>query len=202
MTSNNKVIGVSILVALLFVATIINFTPDNAPTRRKLTVENTNERVFANEEEMMNQLVIKPYEVLGRLPCVPEDSPNNQGIFYIKVPKTSSSTLAHVTSRMAAKESSREGYPTDQLCKTHDPMIHSSASNLKTADRDKEKSFLWTVVRHPNDRAVSHFGMRLSFGNVINNQRVFRENLVQNSSFKTNIQLAFMSTKKIKGFYT
>ena len=200
MMSNNKVIGASILVALLFVATIINFTNDDASARRKLTVENTHERVFTNEEEIMNQLDIKPYQVLGHLPCVPQDSPENQGIFYIKVPKTSSSTLAHVTSRMAAKESLRQGYPTDQLCKTHDPMVHSAASDLNAAGRDKEKSFLWTVVRHPNDRAVSHFGMRLSFGNVINNQKVFRENLVENASFKTNTQLAFMSTKKLKDF--
>ena len=93
--ANNKAIGVSIVLALVFVATTINVTVnDKASSRRKLTVESTHEKVFMNEDEIMNQLVIKPYEVLGHLPCVPEDSPENQGIFYIKVPKTSSSTLA------------------------------------------------------------------------------------------------------------
>lgn len=199
--ANNKAIGVSIVVALVFVATTINVSLDNELTSiRKLMVENTNENVFTNEAEIMNQLTIKPYEVLDHLPCVPEDSPDNQGIFYIKVPKTSSSTLAGITSRMAAKESARQGFPTDKFCKTHDPMVHSAASGLNAAKRDKKKSFLWTVVRHPNDRAVSHFGMRLSFGNVVNHQKVFRENLVENGSFKTNTQLAFMSTKKLKTY--
>ena len=202
MTNNSKVIGISAVVALVFVASVINFAnyTENISSRRKLSVENNNERVFGNDDEIFNQLDIKPYDEIGHLPCVPEDSPKNQGIFYIKVPKTSSSTLAGITSRMAAKESLRQGFATDKVCKTHDPMVHSSASSLNCANRDKENSFLWTVVRHPNDRAVSHFGMRLKFGDVVKNQKVFRQDLLGSPSYKTNTQLAFMSTKKVKNF--
>ena len=79
-------------------------------------------------------------------------------------------------------------------------MVHSSASDLNAANRDKNKSFIWTGAREPNARAVSHYGMRFSFGNVPNHQKVFRENLLNNASFKTNTQLAFMSTKKLEDF--
>jgi len=206
MTIKNKVICVSILAIVVSLSSVIytidRLTGSATSTTRSLKIDNS--RVFRNEEEIMKQLNIKPYEIWDRskqpFPCVPEDGPKNQGIFYIKVPKTSSSTLAHVTSRMAAKESERQGFPTDKMCKTHDPMIHASASDLNCGKRDKKKSFLWTVIRHPNDRAVSHYGMRLSFGQVIRNQKLFRENLLDNNSFKSNTQIAFMSTKKLKDY--
>lgn len=203
---SNKITIVSVVVALVFIASVINIFDFhgeiNSLSRRKLAFDNS--KIFSNEEEIISQLNIKPYEVWDRskhqFPCVNENAPKNQGIFYIKVPKTSSSTLAGITSRIAAKESRRQGFPTDKMCKTHDPMVHSSASDLDCGKRDKEKSFLWTVVRHPNDRAVSHYGMRLSFGNVKNHQKEFRDNLLGNASFKTNTQLAFMSTKKLKDY--
>jgi len=201
-----KVIVASLVAALVFIASVINVFDirgeSNLLSRRRLAHDNS--IVFSNEENIMNQLNIQPYEVWDRskhqFPCVDEDAPKDQGIFYIKVPKTSSSTLAGITSRVAAKESMRQGFPTDKMCKTHDPMVHSSASDLDCGKRDKEKSFLWTVVRHPNDRAVSHYGMRLAFGNVNNHQKEFRDNLLENASFKTNTQLAFMSTKKLKDY--
>merc|ERR1719469_335729 len=38
-------------------------------------------------------------------------------------------------------------------------MTHLQASDLNCANRDKTKSFLWSMMRHPEDRAISHFAM-------------------------------------------
>ena len=84
----------------------------------------------------MKKLHIKLYEATQSFP-VPDDSTENPGI---------------ITTRLAAKTSKRQGFPT---CKIHDPMVHSSASDLNAANRDKNKSFTWTGAREPNARAVS-----------------------------------------------
>lgn len=54
-------------------------------------------------------------------------------------------------------------------------------------------------MREPNARAVSHYGMRLTFGQVAVNQKEFRENLKANNSFRPHTQLAFMTTKRMVG---
>lgn len=130
-------------------------------------------------------------------PCVPENRPNTEGIFYIKVPKTASSTLARITTRFAARESRRQGFDDGVFCKTFDPMKHASASTLQVADRDKSKSFLWSVIRHPNNRAISHYGMRLAFGNSKASDKNFINDLKTNGSFRSNIQLDFLTPRKL-----
>ena len=78
------------------------------------------------------------------------------GIFYIKIPKTSSSILARITTRVAGREAKRQGFKTDindpTTCKLHNPMIHFYAYQLNVSKRDKMKSFLWSMIRQPEDR--------------------------------------------------
>merc|ERR1719410_1179087 len=132
-------------------------------------------------------------------PCVPEsNSDNAKGIFYIKVPKASSSTLAHVTKRFAAKEARRQGFEEGSFCKTHDPMVHNSAFKLNCANRDKEKSFLWTVIRHPNDRAISHYGMKVSFKEIDTSDDQFVNMLRTNGAFTSDVQLKMLNLKNSK----
>lgn len=161
---------------------------------------------YIEVEELGKEIKIEPFPIWDRrkepFPCVDESSPETQGIFYVKVPKTSSSTLAGVTTRIAAKEAKRHGgfdIANGKYCKTHDPMVHASAYALKCGSRDRKKSFLWTIMREPNARAVSHYGMRLAFGDVKLNDKEFRANLKGNNSFRTNTQLSFMTTKRITG---
>jgi len=202
----NKQIQRKIIVSLIASAVfVINFHYSNnkidLSIGRKLEVKNSGNTVFSNVDDIMQKINIKPYEVWDRsriqFPCVPDDSPENQGIFYVKVPKTSSSTLAHVTNRIAAKEAKRQNFQT-RVCKTHEPMVHASATKLNSSQRDKDKSFLWTVVRHPNDRAVSHYGMQIMFGQVKPENKQFKEKLLVHGSFKANLQLSFMNTMNSK----
>lgn len=139
---------------------------------------------------------VKAYEVWDRnvpFPCVSENRPYTEGIFYIKVPKTASSTLARITTRFSAREAKRQGFDYGVFCKTYNPMKHSSASSLKVADRDKSKSFLWTVLREPNNRAISHYGMRLTFGKVKSTDGNFISDLKKNNAFRSNTQLEFVA---------
>jgi len=130
---------------------------------------------------------------LTPFPCVPESSPDTQGIFYIKVPKASSSTLAHVTSRFSAKEARRQGFEEGKFCKTHDPMVHNSAYELNCIKREKTKSFLWTVIRHPNDRAISHYGMKISFGQRDDSDVQFVNDLRGGGAFRSDTQLKMLN---------
>lgn len=127
------------------------------------------------------------------IPCVKEDSPDTQGLFYIKVPKTSSSTLAKITTRIAARQMKRQGGQSGELCKIYDPMIHHNAYQLQCAKRNKSKSFLWTIIRHPSDRAISHFGMRVNFGQLKPTTEVFVESLGEKQIFDANVEMKFLS---------
>ena len=91
-----------------------------------------------------------------------------------------------MTTHLVAKVSERQGFPKDKICKTHDPMVHLSAFDINVTNRDKNKSFTRSVIRETDFCAVTYFGMRCKFGNAVRHQKVFRENLLTNSSFKTN----------------
>jgi len=154
--------------------------------------------IFNINHDHINKLY-KPFKEWDRkihpFPCVSPDSPSNQGIMYIKVPKTSSTTLAKITSRIAGREARRIhlGYDT---CKVHDPMVHHSALELNCNKRDKILSFLWSVVRHPSDRAVSHYGMRMKRGELEKSDDKFIDFLEKNE-FPPNVQLQYLSTEYV-----
>lgn len=159
--------------------------------RRKLDLSSLL-RSATNSDTQLSQ----PFKALDRnkvpFPCVSPYSPSYQGIFYIKVPKTSSTTLAKVTGRIAGREARRInlGYET---CKVYDPLVHHSAFDLKCNVRDKFRSFLWSVIRHPADRAISHYGMMMKRGELENSEEKFVEFLDQNE-FLSNVQLQYLST--------
>lgn len=154
--------------------------PAISKVRRKLTV---------------SQPIYHPFKSWDRtkvpFPCISPDGPSYQGFFYIKVPKTSSTTLAKITGRIAGREARRInlGYDT---CKVYDPMVHHSAFDLQCKYRDKFRSFLWSVVRHPSDRAVSHYGMKMKRGELENSEEKFIT-FLDNNEFLPNVQLQYLS---------
>jgi len=102
----------------------------------------------------------------GKLPCFPPDPkwflpathriPAREGLFLLKEMKTGGSTAAGIHLRIARNEARRQlGSPKHRFCKTRND--HPSASTLKYAHRDRENSFLWTVIRDPTQRAISQF---------------------------------------------
>jgi len=102
------------------------------------------------------------------LPCVEAEtnwilphilrSPAKEGILFVRNMKTASSTLAGVAIRIARSFAQR--FPEIKMCKVR--FDHTAAFQLEYGKRNKQKSFLWSFVRDPTDRAVSeffHFGV-------------------------------------------
>merc|ERR1712174_146150 len=121
------------LYAVIVLATIFHSKSDDS-NRRRLGV--------IKPESTLVESISCAFEPWNRnenpFPCASKDSPSTEGIFYIKVPKTSSSTLAGITSRIAGREAKRQS---KEVCKTFDPMVHQKSVDLKVGDRNKTKSF-------------------------------------------------------------
>jgi Sulfotransferase family len=123
------------------------------------------------------------------LPCEPlEDywqtarvqmSPASTGLLLVKTFKTGSSTAAGVTLRLAQQIARRRNLtfevadrnlPSRQkaswtLCKNR--VMHAQTHSMGYADRDKSRSFLWSIVREPTSRAVSHY-----FHSLVSRRRI------------------------------
>ena len=112
------------------------------------------------------------------LPCVaPEPTwnywktqwqPTRQGIFFVKNLKAGSSSGASVTLRMAHQLAKRQrqnnnnnngssSSSTFPICRNrvHHPNKH--AATMRYNERQREHSFLWSIVRDPTTRATSQF---------------------------------------------
>merc|ERR1719401_3342614 len=79
-------------------------------------------------------------------------------------------------------------------------MTHARAYELNIEFRNKLKSFLWTGIRHPSNRAISHYGMlrnknETSVKDFISKMRL--ETHKSFLSFHSNFQLEFLSPKRI-----
>lgn len=97
----------------------------------------------------------------GDIPCFkPEETwkeyntqltKTTTGLVFIKTYKTGSSTSSGISLRMAKNAARRQGKEFE-ICKSrHD---HAWAESL-VPNRDKSKSFLWTIVRDPTSRMLS-----------------------------------------------
>jgi hypothetical protein len=86
-------------------------------------------------------------------------SPATKGLFYLKPYKTGSSTTSGVHLRMARNIAQRRNISSNfDICDTrfdHGPDLTPGYTLFR--DRLPEQSFLWTVLRDPTQRAVSHF---------------------------------------------
>jgi len=200
-----KATGVVLLVgvSILFFTSVIN--PKNlVETQRRLASNLTAARQQNLEKQQQDQqaLKIKPYQVWDKRNssyCMTKEIPTKtQGIFFIKVPKTSSFMLALITNRIAAREARRRKFYVGTHCKTHEPTVHYPASTLKIGNRDKLQSFLWTMIRQPDDRAISHYGMHLSFGNWSATDKEFIEKLKGNIFFRPHTQLWWIASSFLK----
>lgn len=82
--------------------------------------------------------------------------PTKYGFFYLKEMKVGGSTAAGVHLRIARMEAIRQGLaPEHPTCRVRNS--HTRAGALKYGMRDKERSFIWTLLRDPTTRAISQF---------------------------------------------
>jgi hypothetical protein len=98
------------------------------------------------------------------LPCFPPDEgldgwevhrePTDRGFLFNKLKKVGSSTAGGINVRIAMNEAVRQNR-NFTMCQGR--WDHSTASVLKYHARDRNKSVLWTVIREPTKRAISHF---------------------------------------------
>lgn len=92
-------------------------------------------------------------------PCAKSDGvsrgPTTEGFLYIKEMKTASTTLAGVTLRICRNVAQRKYRrdPNQNPCRAR--YFHLRARIF--VNRNRSKSFLWTMLRDPNERMVSKF---------------------------------------------
>lgn len=96
----------------------------------------------------------------GRWPGKPplHRGPTKNGFLYVKVHKTGSSSSAGVHLRIAQNVARRSPHDDFDICKSR--CVHSKAQpshGLDLKQRHLNSSFVWTMVREPTKRAISHF---------------------------------------------
>jgi hypothetical protein len=111
---------------------------------------------------------------------------NIQGLIYVKVPKTASSTSAGVTlqiSRNIGRTMLGEG-----------KSCSNSFEHGEMFRKRKPPYLLWTTIRHPAKRAISHY-----FFTAVTRlgRKPSSEKLLTHLSDHKNFQLKYISTKKI-----
>jgi Galactose-3-O-sulfotransferase len=146
---------------------VVKVVPDsNGP----FPVRNNRDTITPNDNFM--GIVARPFSswpIDAPLPCYRahdqwmdmsvQFSPARKGLFYLKPYKTGSSTTSGVHLRMARNIAQRRtGASSFDICDIrfdHGPDPTPGYTLFR--DRLPEQSFLWTVLRDPTQRAVSHF---------------------------------------------
>lgn len=83
---------------------------------------------------------------------------NRSGIYLVKIPKTASSTAAGVTIQIARNVPRRPSADDDDLSVVE--CTHHVEHGMDHVDH-QDPFFLWTILRHPGQRAVSHYFFEL-----------------------------------------
>lgn len=110
------------------------------------------------------------------LPCLPlehnwssvnvQQRPTTTGILFIRPPKVASTSACSVTLRIASRlaqrkwarnSSSSTTVESSQLLLCKNRFDHASAGHMMYDRRNHEQSFLWTMIRDPTTRALSHY---------------------------------------------
>jgi hypothetical protein len=83
-----------------------------------------------------------------------QEAAKNDGLLYVKLPKCASSTASGVAMRVADKLGQRLHGKKCVGRYLHSPASHDFREYGK---RNESTSFLWSVLREPNERIVSHY---------------------------------------------
>ena len=121
----------------------------------------------AKHENLLNGVVVRafpPWPENLPLPCGKADplkwstpavsrSPTKEGILFVKEMKTGSSTVSGIVLRIARNIARRKNQSV--MCDSR--FDHWPARYMKFVDRDRENSFLFTIIRNPQTRIGSQF---------------------------------------------
>jgi len=110
------------------------------------------------------QTVYKPYQ--HKFPCYKGKAFNDkknklEGLIYVKVPKTASSTTSGINLRIAYRHANR--YLSKEHKKCAATWLHHTSLELGVSKRNKKKTFLWTYIRNTKSIINSNFFFKRRF---------------------------------------
>jgi len=128
----------------------------------------------------------------------PKGQPSTDGLLFVRIPKTGSSTVCGVAARIAhslGRSTLSNGTTREGACQLR--MSHEWSRTLKSTlgglqARDKTRSFLWTILRDPSKRAQSSFFFFKVGREGVN---ATEENVVNFLKYTSNYQLRYIATE-------
>jgi hypothetical protein len=103
-----------------------------------------------------------PWPVDRPLPCpsqwqIQSSEPKWRGFLFLRPFKCASSTTQSVNFRIARNEAKRQGKasPFCSVSAGHGPLPYPASDTF--GDRQRDASVLWSIIRDPTARAISHF---------------------------------------------
>lgn len=154
--------GISI--GLLVITTAVCFGRKRVQEKRNPPITAPVVGIIEQPASVDNTPISKAFAIWDdQFPCYYRTKHNKfkEGMFYVKVPKTASSTLAGVGLRIAHRKGSqllrRDEHDGEvQVCNAH--TSHGDViADFHYARRDRVRSFLWTFLREPTRRTVSQY---------------------------------------------
>ena len=128
-----------------------------------LRSSNKGEQLVYNEDSsLVKARAFDSWPADRPLPCPPQleihpNEPKRRGFLFLRPFKCASSTTQSVNFRIARNEARRQ-HKRSPFCRVsagHGPQPYPAADTF--GDRRPEASVLWSVIRDPTARAVSHF---------------------------------------------
>ena len=163
-------------------------------------------RAKASRASAVTARVFEPWKnaTTQPLPCIlepiksymkePKDKPSTKGLLFVRIPKTGSSTVIGVAARIANSLGKALNNDTNEQKACRLRMSHEWSNILKSTlgglqARDKEQSFLFTIVRDPAKRALSSFFFFQVGRRGVN---ATEENILDTLSHTSNYQLRYI----------
>lgn len=150
------------------------------------------------------KISVNPFQAWNRnqkpFPCVTDHENSSGGIYYVRIPRTSAKGVS-VSKRIAGLEGRLLDLPAES-CKVSADVAPMRAIHQEIDKRDKDNSFLWSIIRSPERRAISHFGLRLRNNEVEATTESFVNDLRTSVSYQPNVMLKFLSMEDTKSMQT
>lgn len=130
--------------------------------QHNLRSSNKGQRLVYDEDSLVKARAFDPWPADRPLPCPPQwqiksSEVKHRGFLFLRPFKSASSTLQSINFRIARNEAKRQGKhsPFCSVSAGHGPLPYPAADTF--GDRHPEASVLWSVIRDPTARAISHF---------------------------------------------